>query len=81
MSKEISEVTHRAIVDLIIASGFGWSGHLDEADFLARLYDLTSIPSGFCQVYGTGAISVFRQGLFLFFNLVYFFANHDINLI
>jgi hypothetical protein len=45
MSNEISEVTRRAIVDFLVASSVGWAGRLSEDDFLARLYDLTSMPS------------------------------------
>lgn len=45
MSNEISEVTRRAIVDYLSASGINWSGRLQDDDFLARLYDLASLPS------------------------------------
>lgn len=45
MSNNISEVTRRAIIDFITASGISWAGRLQEDDFLARLYDLTSMPS------------------------------------
>ena len=45
MSTEISEVTRRAIVDFLSASGIDWAGRLPEDDFLARLYDLTTMPS------------------------------------
>lgn len=45
MLNEISEVTRRAIVDFLSASGANWAGRLQEDDFLARLYDLTSLPS------------------------------------
>ena len=45
MSNEISEVTRRAIIDFVSTSGIDWAGRLPEDDFLARLYDLTSIPS------------------------------------
>jgi hypothetical protein len=45
MSKEISEVTRRAIIDLFGASGINWAGRLEDDDFLARLYDLTALPS------------------------------------
>lgn len=41
----ISEVTRRAIIDFITASEIHWAGRLPEDDFLARLYDLTSMPS------------------------------------
>jgi hypothetical protein len=42
---EISEVTRRAIFDSLITSGTDWAGRLSEDDFLARLYDLTALPS------------------------------------
>jgi AbiJ N-terminal domain 3 len=42
---EITEITRRAIIDYFIASGISWSGRLEEADFLSRLYDLSSMPS------------------------------------
>ena len=45
MPKEISEVTRRAIVDFLSTSGTDWAGRLQEDDFLARLYDLTAMPS------------------------------------
>lgn len=45
MSDEISEVTRRAIVDFLSMSGTDWAGRLQEDDFLARLYDLTSMRS------------------------------------
>lgn len=45
MPNEISEVTRRAIVDFLSTSSTDWSGRLAEDDFLARLYDLTSMPS------------------------------------
>jgi hypothetical protein len=45
LANELSEVTRRAIVDFIVASEIDWAGRLGEDDFLARLYDLTSMPS------------------------------------
>jgi hypothetical protein len=45
MSKQISEVTRQAIIDLFGASGINWAGRLEDDDFLARLYDLTALPS------------------------------------
>jgi hypothetical protein len=45
VSNEISEVTRRAIIDFLVASSVGWAGRLTEDDFLARLYDLTSMAS------------------------------------
>jgi hypothetical protein len=44
--KTLSEVTRREIVDRLLASTRGnWSGHLQEDDFLSRLYDLDRLPS------------------------------------
>ncbi len=45
MVNEISDVTRRAVVDFIVASESDWAGRLGEDDFLARLYDLASMPS------------------------------------
>jgi AbiJ N-terminal domain 3 len=45
MANEISEVTRRAIADFLSSSGTDWAGRLKEDDFLARLYDLTTMPS------------------------------------
>lgn len=45
MATELSEVTRRAVVDFIVASETDWAGRLGEDDFLARLYDLTSMRS------------------------------------
>lgn len=42
---EISEITRRAVFDFLSASGIHWAGRLPEDDFLARLYDLTSMKS------------------------------------
>jgi AbiJ N-terminal domain 3 len=42
---EITEVTRRSIVDYLIASEASWCGRLGDDDFLARLYDLTKLPS------------------------------------
>ena len=40
----ITEVTRRAIIDYL-SVGISWSGRLEEADFLSRIYDLTKMPS------------------------------------
>lgn len=40
----ISEVTRREIIDALIVAG-GWSGRLQEDQFLARLFDLEKMPS------------------------------------
>ncbi|NLG84594.1 MAG: hypothetical protein GX493_08335 [Firmicutes bacterium] len=45
MGNEISEVTRRAIIDYLVASDIDWAGRLQEDEFLARLYDLTKLPS------------------------------------
>jgi hypothetical protein len=45
MANEISEITRRAIFDFLATSGTDWAGRLPEDDFLARLYDLTSMRS------------------------------------
>lgn len=41
----ISAITRRKLFDSIALSGLGWSGRLQEPDFLGRLYDLSSLPS------------------------------------
>ena len=41
----ISEVTRRAIIDFLAVSDVAWSGRLREDEFLARLYDIASMPS------------------------------------
>lgn len=41
----ISEVTRRAIFDEITLGKLEWAGRLTESEFLARLYDLVSLPS------------------------------------
>ena len=45
MENEITEVTRRAITDFLATSGISWCGRLQDDDFLARLYDLTKLPS------------------------------------
>lgn len=42
---EISEITRRAVFDYLSASEISWCGRLADDDFLARLYDLTKLPS------------------------------------
>jgi len=41
----VTEVTRRDIIDFIVLSKVDWAGALSQADFLARLYDLASLPS------------------------------------
>lgn len=45
MTDRISEVTRRSIFDFLVASDTSWAGRLPEDDFLARLYDLSALPS------------------------------------
>jgi hypothetical protein len=45
VSNEISEITRRAIIDAIAVSHESWSGRIGDGEFLARLYDLTKLPS------------------------------------
>ena len=45
MTNAISEVTRRGIVDSFQMNGLSWSGRLPEDQFLARLYNLASLPS------------------------------------
>lgn len=42
---EISEVTRRDIVDFFEAEKVNWAGRMAESAFLARLYDMTALPS------------------------------------
>lgn len=42
---EITEVTRRTIVDHFSVGGVPWAGRMPDGDFLARLYDLSSLPS------------------------------------
>lgn len=42
---EISEITRRAIADELALSNLQWSGELQEDNFLARLYNLSEMPS------------------------------------
>lgn len=41
----ITAVTRRDIADYFIVSGVSWSGDMDEADFLNRIYNMPQIPS------------------------------------
>lgn len=42
---EISEATRRNVFDALRVGGQNWSGRLEEADFLSRLFDLERLPS------------------------------------
>lgn len=41
----ITEVTRRAVFDFLTVGGHRWAGRLEEQEFLARLFDLESMPS------------------------------------
>ncbi len=45
MSNKITEITRRNILDFIQIEGFWWSGRLEEADFLSRIFDLENMES------------------------------------
>ena len=45
MSSTITELTRRQAFDYLSTCGISWAGRLSDAEFLARLYDLTEIPS------------------------------------
>ena len=42
----LSEVVRRNIIDGLTLENVAWSGRLDEVEFLARMFDLKSLPSG-----------------------------------
>ena len=42
---KISQVVRRDIVDVIRVESVNWSGRLEEPEFLARLFNLSSLPS------------------------------------
>jgi len=46
VANEVSEITRREISDYLTASETDWAGRFTDDDFLARLYDLTKMPSG-----------------------------------
>lgn len=51
----ITETTRRDIFDSIVIENVPWNGRLEEPDFLARLFDLKSMPSNdarFSDAYG-----------------------------
>lgn len=41
----ISEITRQDIIDAIQAEGVNWAGRMEEPQFLARMFDLSSMPS------------------------------------
>jgi hypothetical protein len=42
---KISQLTRRDIIDSMLAEKVNWSGRLEEPEFLARLFELQSLPS------------------------------------
>lgn len=44
--RNITEITRRRIFDQFCVEQLSWSGRLDEVEFLRRLYDVDSLPSG-----------------------------------
>ena len=42
---QISQVTRRDIVNAIQIEQVNWAGRMEEPEFLARLYDVASLPS------------------------------------
>lgn len=42
---KISEITRRNIFDTLTIENTNWSGRLNEVDFLARMFDLSKLPS------------------------------------
>jgi AbiJ N-terminal domain 3 len=44
-TNEISEVTRRAIIDHFSIANVSWAGRLQDDEFLARLFDLSKMPS------------------------------------
>jgi hypothetical protein len=41
----ITQITRRDIADAMMVEQINWAGRLEEQDFLARLFDLGSLPS------------------------------------
>ena len=44
--RHITEITRRTIFDALRIGKHFWAGKLDEAEFLSRIFDLNSLPSG-----------------------------------
>jgi hypothetical protein len=42
---KVTPLTRRDIIDAMTAEKVNWAGRLEEPAFLARLYDLESLPS------------------------------------
>jgi hypothetical protein len=45
MSKKISEAIRRDLIDSLLLEKIQWAGRLEEPDFLARIFDVNSLPS------------------------------------
>lgn len=45
MRKKISEATRRDIIDSLLLNKVQWAGHLEEPEFLARIFDVNALPS------------------------------------
>jgi hypothetical protein len=45
MSKAITQITRRDIIDAVTVEKISWTGRLEETEFLSRLFDLDSMPS------------------------------------
>lgn len=57
---EISEVTRRTIIDHFTLTNVNWSGRLQENEFLARLYNLSEMPSSDAR-YTNAADDIFQH--------------------
>ena len=44
--RHITEVTRRSIFDALRVGKHFWAGKLGEVEFLSRMFDLSSLPSG-----------------------------------
>ena len=43
--RQITEITKRNVVDSLALNRVNWSGRFEEQQFLARLYNLSEMPS------------------------------------
>lgn len=60
-TNEITTITRRAIMDILRAPGVTWAGRLEEPEFLARLYDLSRLPSNDSRCEHAGADIVMHR--------------------
>jgi hypothetical protein len=58
--RAISEVTRRNISDALVLNQINWSGRFEEQQFLARLYDLSKMPSTDYR-YSTAADDIWKH--------------------